>query len=229
NVLSIRFAMMHVGLLGVAAAMIYGIDPTLMSIVCCGVVGAALAPLADRPAGLAGPMGLVMTFAIAAALLVLSIAGVNANGAFELLWGSILAMRSVDVVAIACLAVLVLSFALVFRRELTLLLYDREIARSSGVAVGWLTIALMVVISMTIGAAVRQTGALLVDAVTLLPAIAARNLATSQRSMLVWAMGLGVFGNIGGFFLTLWLDQPPGPVLVVTMSLVTLATYLRRG
>mgnify|MGYP003418639331 CR=1 FL=1 len=64
----------------------------------------ALAPLADSPGGLSGPSGFVMTVAIALALVVLSVAGVNANGAFALLWGSILATRPVDVGLMAAVA-----------------------------------------------------------------------------------------------------------------------------
>ncbi|MFM2308078.1 MAG: hypothetical protein RLY87_198 [Chloroflexota bacterium] len=228
NIVPVRFAMMHVALLGIALGMVLGVDPALMGIISCGIVGVALAPLADKPTGLAGPMGLVMTFAIAAALLVLSIAGVNANGAFELLWGSILAMRSQDVWILCGIATTVVLVAIVHRRDLALLLYDREIARSSGVRVGFLTAIVMCVVALAIGAAVRQTGALLVDAITILPALAARNLAQSQRGMIMWAMGIGVIGNLGGFCITLAINQPPGPVLVVTVSIITLLTYLKK-
>ena len=160
--------------------------------------------------------------------LVLSIAGVHANGAFELLWGSILAMREQDVWMMAGIAAAVVGVAVVFRRDLTLLLYDREIARSSGVPIGMVTTIVMGVIALAIGAAVRQTGALLVDAITILPALAARNLAQSQRGMIAWAVGIGLVGNLGGFILTLVINQPPGPVLVVTVSIITLLTYLKR-
>ena len=228
NIVPVRFAMMHVALLGIALGMVLGLDTALMGVVCCGIVGIALAPLADKQTGLAGPMGLVMTLAIAAALLVLSIAGVNANGAFELLWGSILAMREQDVWMMAGIAAAVVGVAVVFRRDLTLLLYDREIARSSGVPIGMVTTIVMGVIALAIGAAVRQTGALLVDAITILPALAARNLAQSQRGMIAWAVGIGLVGNLGGFILTLVINQPPGPVLVVTVCIITLLTYLKR-
>ena len=166
--------------------------------------------------------------AIAAALLVLSIAGVNANGAFELLWGSILAMREQDVWMMAGIAAAVVGVAVVFRRDLTLLLYDREIARSSGVPIGMVTTIVMGVIALAIGAAVRQTGALLVDAITILPALAARNLAQSQRGMIAWAVGIGLVGNLGGFILTLVINQPPGPVLILTVGIITLASYTYR-
>ena len=169
-----------------------------------------------------------MTFAIALALLVLSISGVNANGAFELLWGAILATRVQDVIGLTIVAGVIGATYLFWRRDLALLLYDREIALTSGVRVERLTVLLVVVIAVAIGSAVRLTGALLVDAITILPALAARNLGRSLNEMVLWSMGIGLIGNLIGFGLTLVLNQPPGPVLVITVSLITLATYFIR-
>ncbi len=228
NIVPVRFAMMHVALLGIALGLLLGFDPSLAGLTLCGLTGAALSPLARRPAGLAGPMGLVMTLAIALALLVLSISGVNANGAFELLWGSILATRTYDVVSLALVAVIIGGIYLWWRRDLALLLYDREIALCSGVGVEKLTLLLMVIIAVAIGAAVRLTGALLVDAVTILPALAARNLGRSLGSMVAWAVAIGLGGNLLGFALTLLFNQPPGPMLVMTVGLLTLSTYFLR-
>ncbi|SDZ64827.1 zinc transport system permease protein [Asanoa ishikariensis] len=226
DIIAVRFAIMHVALLGIAVGLLTGLDPTLCGLAACAIAGAGVAPLARRPAGLSGAMGLLMTFAIAAALLVLSVSGVNATGAFELLWGSILAVRAVDLWILAALAVAVHVLFWRWRRQLALLLFDRELALCSGVAAGPLMLALLAVVAVAIGASIRLTGALLVDALTILPALAARNLGRSLTSMALWAVAFGVVGNAVGFSLALALDQPPGPVLVLVCGGLTLATYL---
>ena len=147
---------------------------------------------------------------------------------FELLWGSILATRTIDVVILAIVATIIIVVYVVKKRDLALLLYDREVALCSGIAVEQLTMLLMFVIAVAIGAAVHLTGALLVDSVTILPAIAARNLGRSLQHMVWWAVGIGIVGNLLGFGLTLVLNQPPGPLLVITVGLITLATFLRK-
>lgn len=226
DVIPVRFAVMHTALLGIAIGLIIGVDPLVCAIVVSGVAVMALAPLAGRPGGLSGPMGLLMTLAIAAALLLLSISGVNATGAFELLWGSILATERLDVVLLCIVGVVALGFVTFSHRSLGLLLFDRETALCSGVRVGLLTTLCLGLIAVSVASAIRLTGALLVDAVTLLPAVAARNLAHSFGSMVRWAVAIGVLGNGLGFTIALWLDQPPGPVLVVTVGALALATYL---
>ena len=229
DVLTARLAMMHVALAGIAIGLWIGVDPTMLGLLCCGVVGAAVAPLADRATGLSGPMGLVMTLAMAFALLVLSISGVNANGAFSLLWGSILATRTTDLVLLALLATAVLGWTARRHRDVALVLFDREIAACSGVHVRAITMTALVLVSLSIGASVRLTGALLVDALTILPALTARALAATLRSMFVLAVVAGLVGNGLGFLLALELDQPLGPILVLVSGALTLLSYLKKG
>ena len=86
----------------------------------------------------------------------------------------------------------------------------------------------MVIIAVAIAASVRLTGALLVDAVTILPAIAARNLGRSLSAMVKWAVMIGLLGNFIGFLLALMFNQPPGPILILTVGIITLASYIYR-
>lgn len=226
DIMPVRFAMMHIALLGIAVGLLTGLDPLLCAVVACGLSGAGLTPLARSPSGLSGAMGLLMSLAIAAALLVLSISGVNASAAFELLWGSILATKTGDVVLLGALAVVVPALFLWRRGQLALLLHDRELAACSGVPVNRLTLVLLVLVAVAIAGAIRLTGALLVDALTLLPALAARRLAHSLTGMASWAVGIGLVVNLAGFALALLLDQPPGPVLVLLAGAVALAAHL---
>jgi len=229
NIVAVRFAMMHVALLGTALGLLLGVEPLALALLLCALTGAAVTPVARQPGRLSDAMGLVMTLAIAGALFTLSLSGVNANGAFELLWGSILATRQSDLLLLILISGGVLLIYLWQRRNLALLLYDRELALCSGVPVERLTLLLLVLVAVAIAAAVRLTGALLVDAITLLPALAARNLSHSFRGMVGWAVAIGLVGNLLGFGLTLLLNQPPGPMLVLVVGLITILSYFRRA
>ncbi|MFD4857930.1 metal ABC transporter permease [Streptomyces atratus] len=226
DIMPVRFAMMHVALLGIAVGIVTGLDPLLCALVACALSGAAIAPLARTPDGMSGAMGLLMSIAIAAALLVLAVSGVNASGAFALLWGSILSVGTGDLVLLGALAVVVIGLFLWRRRDITLLLYDRELAQCSGVAIRALTLVLLVLVAVAVAGAIKLTGALLVDALTLLPALAARRLGTSLKSITLWAVAVGIVVNLTGFLIALWLDWPPGPVLVLTAGAAVLAVHL---
>lgn len=226
EVATVRFAVMHLALFGIALGLWIGMDPMLAGIVIAMLGTGMLAPLATRTGGLSGPMGFLMTIAIAVALLILSIAGVNANGAFELLWGSILATRPLDLLLLGAVSLLVLCIFLLFRRQIALVLFDQEIALVSGIPVARTVLLMLLVIAAAIASSIRLTGALLADSLTLLPALAARNMSSSFLSMTAWAIGIGLLSNLGGFILALLLDQPPGPILVLTSGSITLLSFL---
>lgn len=226
DIMPVRFAMMHVALLGIAVGLLTGLDPMLCALLACALAGAGVAPLARTPDGLSGAMGLLMSLAIAAALLVLAVSGVNAAGAFALLWGSILSVGTADLWMIGALAVVVPALFWWRRRDLALLLYDRELALSSGVRVERLTLVLLVLVAVAVAGAIKLTGALLVDALILLPALAARRLGTSLKSITAWAVGIGIAVNLTGFLVALRFDWPPGPVLVLTAGVVVIAVHL---
>lgn len=225
NIYPLRFTIMHVALLGVALGQFLGLEPVLPALVLCALTGRALAFFAQHPSGTPGAMGFFMVVSIALAFLLLSLGGVNANAAFELLWGSILAVRLSEVLLLATICLGLGGIFYGQRSQLALLLYDREVAWCSGIPVKGLTIVLFMLISVAIAAAVRLTGALLVDAVTILPALAARNMGTNLTSIALWSIGFGLIGNVAGFGLAIVLDLPLGPVLVLTAGAITLATY----
>jgi zinc transport system permease protein len=226
DIMPVRFAMMHVALFGIAVGQLVGLDPVLCALVACGLAGAGVSPLARTTEALSGAMGLLMSVAIAAALLMLALSGVNANGAFALLWGSILAVRPVDLGVIGALAVVVPGLFVWRRRDLALLLHDREMALCSGVPAGRLTTLLLVLVAVAVAGGIRLTGALLVDALTLLPALTARRLGHSLGSITAWAIGIGAAVNIVGFLISLAWDLPPGPILVLVAGAVALAAHL---
>lgn len=226
DIITARFAMMHVALLGVGLGLIIGLDPMACAVALCALTGGALAPLLGRRNSLSGPMGLVMTVAIALALLSLSLSGVNATGAFQWLWGSLLATRNQDLAFVALLGVAIAGFYLWRRKQLALLLFDAELAAASGIDVRLLAALILIVVAISIASALPLTGALLVDAVTLLPALAARNIASSLNSMVKLAVAFGLLGNATGFILSILLDQPPGPVLVIASGLFTMCTFI---
>ena len=64
-------------------------------------------------------------------------------------------------------------------------------------------------------AAIPAVGALLVGAVFVLPAAAARLVARSVPALLVWAVALALAETSVGLYLAYWLDAPPGPPIAV--------------
>ena len=78
-------------------------------------------------------------------------------------------------------------------------------------------------------AAIPAVGALLVAAVYVLPAAAARLLARSVRGLLGWALALALAEGVVGLYLAYWLDAPPGPADRRARRAVVRCAGARRG
>ncbi len=218
-----RFAVMHASLLGAALALWMGWDPSLGALAAAFLTGIAVALMShgDQRVSAGGPLALVMTLCLALAFIVFHKGRVEAIEAFNLFWGNILSLRESDLQLTTFFSAALVIFSAFFFKEIRAILYDRELARSSGMPAGLIHGALIVLVCLGLGMAMRLTGALLADALTILPAIAARRLGKNLASTLIWGGVFGIVMNIGGFFLALGLDLPTGPAIILVGAVIT--------
>jgi zinc transport system permease protein len=231
-----RFAVMHASLLGAALGLLLGIDPTMAALAMALASGLAVARLGEtalpkgvasgRPESASGALGLVMTLSLAIAFIIFHKGRVNAIEAFNLFWGNILALRPSDLLLTAATGGTIIAFTLLFFKEIRAVLHDRELARSSGMPARAVYYAVIVLVCLGLGMAMRLTGALLADALTILPALAARNLRLGLGRTLAWGALFGVASNLGGFALALAFDLPTGPAIILAAAFIVGATRL---
>ena len=218
---AIRFTLMHVGLLGAAAGLSLGFSSTagaftlvLLASVLMGISGRRMSISASSVTGL------FMTGSLAGAFLLLSRTGVPAMEVFGVFAGNILLMTRVDLVLVAVLGVVVVAAFVLAFREIQLVLLDSELARSLGVPVDLVTSFLFVLLGAGVAAALRLVGALLVDAIILLPGIAALRFARGLASALVLSAFFGVLACGGGFFAALYFDLPIGASAAAVSTII---------
>lgn len=170
---------------------------------------------------------LFMTGSIAAAFILFHAAGVSAMEAFGLFTGSILAMTPAEMWAIAALGAIIVGVYIVLYREIQLVLYDRKLAITLGVPAEAIRNGLLVLTGLAVGLAMRIVGALLIDAVILLPALGALMIGRSLPQVLLACSLIGVVGTAGGLLLSMTVDIPSGAsitaVAVAILVLVALA------
>lgn len=223
-----RFAVMHVALLGAALGLVFGVDPTasaLAAAVLSGLLVARMGEAGGKSAG--GGLGLVMILSLALAFILFYKTDVHAIEAFNLFWGNVLALNAAELYLIlAVSAVLPLGIA-AFYRPIMAVLYDREYAAAAGYRARGTYYAVVVAVCLGVGLSMRLTGALMADAATILPALAARNMRKNFRGTLFWGAVFGTAGNLGGFFLALAADLPTGPAIIVAGAALVGATALR--
>lgn len=139
-----------------------------------------------------------------------------------LLFGDILGPSDGDLIAAAVLAVVVaIGLALIHPRLLASG-FDRGAARSLGASPGAVEAVLMALLAAAIAVAVQGLGNLLVVAVFVGPAAAARQLTERIVPMIALAIGIAVLAGLAGLYCSYYLGTAGG----ASIALAIFAAYL---
>lgn len=207
---------------GLVIAAIAGI-PLLLGATPAIVLAALAIALVGRVAGVGREVGVavvVTTMFGLGALLALS--PQSPPGIENLLFGDILGPADSDLIAAAALLVLVAAALPPLHARLLANGFDRGAARALGLSPGRIEAALLVLLAAAIVVAVQGLGNLLVVAVFVGPAAAARNLCDRTGPMLVVSATIAVLCGLAGLYVSYYLGSAAG----ASVALAIVGAYL---
>ena len=140
----------------------------------------------------------------------------------RLLFGTLLGLDTADLVLSAVVAVLAAVGALALGRTWSAVAFDPDGAHALGLPAGRADLLLLGLVAVAAVAAIPAVGALLVTAIYVLPAAAARMLTGSIRALVACALAVALAEGVVGLYLAYWLDVPAGPPVAVLGALVCL-------
>lgn len=220
----------HAALLGLGLSFLLAVPGWAGVALVCLVVAALLALLLRRPE-LATDTLLVLlaTTSLSLGLIVLSFFEGERIDVMALLFGDLLSVNAADLPLLGTGAALILGLLLWQWRPLLLCAINEELAAVDGVAVGRLRFLLLLLVALTVTAAMKVVGVLLITALLVIPAAAARRLSRTPEQMALLATGTGMLAVLAGLGGSLRWDLPLGPAIVVAAaSAFALATLLPR-
>ncbi len=223
----------HLAFAGVAAGLLLGVYPVWTALI-VAVVGSVGVEWLRTRARTSGDLALALFFygGIAAGVVLTGLAGSLDAGIFTYLFGSILTVRPGDVwVVVGCGAAIVAAIWFT-GRALFATVVDEESSRVGGIPVDGLNTMLSVLTAVTIVAAMRVVGLLLVAAMMVLPVGASRLVARTFRGMLAGAMAVGMASVVVGLVAArLWGLAPGGTIVLVAAGVfggISVGTTIRR-
>ena len=83
----------------------------------------------------------------------------------------------------------------------------------------------VVLMAAIVAVGMKVVGVLLIVALAIIPAAAARALSRTPEQMAVVASAIGVASGVIGLFGSLWLDTPSGPSIVVAAMILFLVSF----
>lgn len=223
----------HAAILGVALALALGLPviagTTLVALAMAGTVSA----LAGRGWAMDTTLGVLAHSALAFGLVAVSfLPGVRVDlSAF--LFGDILAVGRADL-AFIWLGALAVAGLLAWRWQALLTsTLNEDLACSAGLHPGRERLVLTLSLAIVVAVALKVVGALLIAALLIVPAAAARSLARTPESMALGATLIAILATFGGLGLSITQDTPAGPSIIaaaaVLFALLLAVSALRRG
>ncbi len=211
----------HSALLGIALGLLIGIDPVIGVVAVCIVLALGLVALRRRQR-LADDtlLGILSHGSLAFGLIAIAALPHIRVDLMSYLFGDILAVRQDELYWIFGGGFIVLVILAWLWRPLLLIAVHEEMARVEGVAVERTQILFMLLVAAVIALAMKLVGILLVTALLIIPAAAARNLAKTPEQMAVLAALAGAIAVVGGLAGSVLWDLPTGPAVVAAATVL---------
>lgn len=211
----------HSALLGVALGLAAEINLSLAVIICACII-AVLLVLLDNRTRLAQDsiLGILSHTSLAAGLVVISLSSSNQIDLSGYLFGDLLSIDRAQLILIALVVALCLGLIIRFWHSLLAVTIHPELAAVEGLPVLRLRLLLSLLIAIVVAVAMKIVGVLLITALLIIPASAARQNARSPEIMALLASIYGTVAVCGGMLTSWFMDTPTGPSIVVCCAIL---------
>jgi manganese/iron transport system permease protein/iron/zinc/copper transport system permease protein len=215
---------------GAAASAVIGINFFIGAGIWGIISGVLIARVARRRVlGADAAIGVVTTASFALGLALMNRYGQASKSIEAVLFGSVLGVKVSDIIAVSLVAVFALAVIVVWYRKMLFSTFDPDVAQVSGVNVSVVEVVLLSLLSLTILVTMRVIGTLLISALLVIPAAAAR-MTTSSFSRLLWISPLiGAVTCFFGMNLSYHLDTSASATIILLDALVFIVVYTVAG
>jgi zinc transport system permease protein len=169
---------------------------------------------------------LALTLGLGLCLLVAVTRQFNVHQVEAVLFGSLLTVTDIDLVLLIVAGAGVVIILLTRYNDLLLDSLSPQLAKARGIDSGFLEYLFAVVLTIAILVSLKVIGALLVEALVVVPAAASRNIARGVRAYLVWSVVVAFLAGAGGLAISTRLLVPTGGAVVLAASLIFFLTLL---
>jgi manganese/zinc/iron transport system permease protein len=154
-------------------------------------------------------------------------AGASQGGLDRFIFGQAAALVERDVIEIGILTAAAIGLLVFFFKEFKLLTFDQDFAASVGLPVRHLNILLMSLIVIAVVVGLQTVGVVLMVAMLIAPAAAARQWTQNLRTMVILSAAIGAgSGMAGALFSSMVPHLSTGPVIVLVATAVLAASLL---
>lgn len=222
-------ALGHSAFTGMAVGVLFGIGNTNVSMILFASVFALMLNYIRHKNTVSSDtvISVFSSLSVAVGLAVLSRNG-NFSKYSALLVGDILSITRKEIISLLIILVITLIFWCLAYNGLHSIGINRSLAKSKGVPVTLLDNVFVVLVAVIVMLSVRWVGILIINALLILPAASARNIASDNREYHLFSVMISVFSGVLGLILSYYLNVAAGPMLVLVASVIFFITFTAR-
>lgn len=163
---------------------------------------------------------MAFTLGLGICLLVAATRRFNIHQIEAVMFGSVLTITDRDLALVLGLGAILGVVIAWFYNLLLLDSLSPPIAKAGGAPTTLVDYGFVVIVTIAITVSLKIIGALLVEAMVVVPAAAARNLARSARGYLWWSIALAAIAGLAGLFVSTLYRVPSGGAIVLALTVL---------
>lgn len=210
----------HAAILGVALALATEMPVGLGTLIVALVMALTVSTLAARGWAMDTTLGVLAHSALALGLVAVSFLPGVRTDLSAWLFGDILAVGQGDLVFVWGGSLLVVGLLAWRWNRLLLATLNEDLAHASGIRPDRERLVLTLALAMVVAVALKIVGALLIAAMLIVPAAAARGLSRTPEAMAALAAALGAVSVLAGLGASLTWDTPAGPSIITAAAAI---------
>ena len=219
-------ALSHSIVPGVAGAYMLGLPFSLGAFLAGGLAAGAMLFLNQRTKLKEDAIiGLIFTSFFGLGLFMVSVSPTSVD-IQTIVLGNILAVTPADTLQLVVIAVVSLTILLAKWKDLLVVFFDENHARSVGLNPSLLKVLFFTLLSACTVAALQTVGALLVIAMVVTPGATAYLLTDRFPRLIAISVAIGAVSSFVGAYISYFLDGATGGVIVVLQTLIFLAAFV---
>ena len=223
-------ALGHSVFTGMAIGVILGIGDTNLSTIAFAIIFALLLNFIKRhnSASTDTIISVFSSTSTAIGLVILSSGG-NFSKYSSLFVGDVLSITPSEIgLLVSIFAITLLFFGTCFNKLHSISL-NKSLARSKGVDIYLIENLFAILIALIVMLSIKWVGLLILNALMILPAAAARNISSNMREYHLFSIMISVFSGVLGLILSYYLNLATGPMIVIISAIIFFTTLWLKG
>jgi zinc transport system permease protein len=229
RIVFLGIAISEVSALGVAAGLMIGLDPTASALALA--LGATIAFwLFGERRSVSRESIIAFAYTMAAALAVILVAKNPAaeSKGLDLVTGNLLYVRARDLIIMGIVAATILGVHIALVKSFLFVSFDRETASAVGLRSGWYDLLIYLSLGVSVAVSMKISGILFVFGSLVVPPLAGMLFGRRMGAILLAATLFAVASCVGGVLLSVRLDWPTAPTIVLVMCALFLVLAATR-